>query len=99
MCYFKMNNHKNQYAKNTFTTSSDDDKINKENTGSSYPDFGKPVFRGNSKGVENRFHSANNTPVQPENKPYSYGIPMSRYAEDMRAYLYGAENLFQWRMI
>ncbi len=78
MCYFKMNNHKNQYAKNTFTTSSDDDKINKENTGSSYPDFGKPVFRGNSKGVENRFHSATNIPAQSENKPYSYGIPMSR---------------------
>ena len=35
----KMYNHKNQYAKNTFTTSSDDDKINKENTGSSYPAF------------------------------------------------------------
>ena len=66
------------YDKNTFTTSSDDDKINKGNTGSTYPDFGKPVFRGNSKGVENRFHSANNTPVQSENRPYSYGIPMSR---------------------
>jgi len=73
-----MNNHKKQYAKNTFTTSSDDDKINKENTGSTYPDFRKPVFRGNSKGVENRFHSAANIPAQSENKPYSYGIPMSR---------------------
>ena len=87
------------YDKNTFTTSSDDDKINKKNNSGSYPAFRKLVFRGNSKGVENRFHSANNTPVQSGNKPYSYGIPMSRYAEDMRAYLYGAENLFQWRMI
>jgi len=66
------------YDKNTFTTSSDDDKINKKNNSGSYPAFRKPVFRGNSNGVENRFHSANNTPVQSGNKPYSYGIPMSR---------------------
>ena len=66
------------YDKNTFTTSSDDDKINKKNNSGSYPAFRKPVFRGNSNGVENRFHSAANTPVQSGNKPYSYGIPMTR---------------------
>ena len=75
---FKMAKYFEDYDKNTFTTSSDDDKINKKNNSGSYPAFRKLVFRGNSKGVENRFHSANNTPVQSENKPYSYGIPMSR---------------------
>ena len=43
------------------------------------------MFRGNSNGVENRFHSAANIPAQSENKPYSLGRSLAKEKNRVKA--------------